>query len=124
MSAWWAAFFKGYVLADAIYVVVLLIVVACLWRGQHKGKIDLWDLVTATGKQGTVRTDARKLFEVGAFVVMTVGFSYLLLIGRMSEFYAGIYVGAFVGARYLRDREQRLNKQMDMKGVQPDASKP
>jgi len=115
MSAWLSDFFKGYVLADAIYVATLLIVVVCLWRMHRDGHIRLWDLVTATDKQGFIRTDARKMFEAGAFVVMTVGFSYLLLVNKMTEFYAVIYVGAFVSARYLRDREQRLNRQIEMK---------
>ncbi len=125
MSGWWAEFFKGYVLADAIYMVTLLVVIACLWRGQRDGLINLWDLVTSTDKASKVRTDARKMFEAGTFVVMTVGFSYLLLIGKMTEFYAAIYVGAFVTARIFRDREQRLNKLMEMThGAKPEEGKP
>ena len=122
--SWWEAFFKGYVLADAIYVLALIVVVHCLWRGQRQRHINLWDIVTSTDRQGLTLTDGRKLFEVGVFVVMTVGFSYLLLIGKMSEFYAGIYVGSFIGARALRDREQRLNKQLGLTGGEKGGDTP
>lgn len=111
---WLEVFFRGYVLADAIYVFTLAMVIICLYKGQRQASINLWDMVTSTDRQGAVRTDGRKFFEVGVFVVMTVGFSYLLLIGKMSEFYAVIYVGSFIGARALRDREQRLNKQLGL----------
>jgi hypothetical protein len=95
--------------APWIYVATLVALVLCLARGQRKGEINLWDLVTATDRQGQKRTDGRKLFETGAFLVMTTAFAYWALIDRLTEWYALIYVGAFVAARSLRDREQRLN---------------
>ena len=95
------------------YIGTLVIVVWCLYRGQRSGKIDLWDTVRATGKDGKTFTDSRKMFEVGAFVVMTTAFAYWAIIDRLSEAYAAIYVGAFVAARSLRDREQRLNRMLD-----------
>lgn len=96
-------------LAPAIYVAILLCLVLCLARGHRTGEINLWELVTATDRGGNKRTDGRKLFETGAFVVMTTAFAYWALVGRLTEWYALIYVGAFVAARSLRDREQRLN---------------
>ena len=98
--------------APAAYIVTLLVVVWCLYRGHRAGKIDLWDTVRA-GRDGKVFTDPTKLFLAGAFVVMTVGFSYLTLIDKMSEFYAGLYLATFAGAKWARDREQRLNRQLD-----------
>ena len=44
---------------------------------------------------------------------MTIGFSYLVVQGKLTEFYAAIYVGAFVTARIFRDREQRLNRKIE-----------
>jgi len=90
-------------------VLVLLFIVWCLYRGHRAGHINLWEVVTATDKRGITRTDSRKMFEAGAFVVMTIGFAYLVVQGKLTEVYAAIYVGAWVTARYLRDREQRLN---------------
>ena len=91
-----------------IYIATLVVLVLCLARGQARGNIDLWDLVRAS-KGEKVFTDGRKLFETGAFAVMTITFCYLALLDKLSEMYATIYVGAFVTARFLRDREQRLN---------------
>lgn len=104
---------EAYWPADYIYVSVLVIIVLCLYRGHRQGHINLWEIVTATDKQGQVRTDSRKLFEAGAFVVMTIGFAYLVVQDKLSEFYAAIYVGAFVTARIFRDRERRLEKALD-----------
>jgi len=112
-----------YFIADWLYLALLLTAILCLWRGQRAGVIDLWDTVRTTkkGQDGQYRTytDGRKLFEVGAFVVMTCGFSYLVIQGKLTEFYAVIYVSAFVTARSLRDREQRLNRALDGQGVPP-----
>lgn len=103
-----------YYVADWLYLAILLTAVLCLYRGHRSGTVDLWDVVRATNKDGKVFTDPRKLFEAGAFVVMTVYFSHAALQGKMTEWYAAIYVGAFVAARYARDREQRLNRQIDL----------
>ena len=103
----------GYWAADYVYVLTLIIVVLCMYRGQRERNINLWDCVRATTKDGKIVTDARKLFEAGAFVVMTVAFSYLVVQDKLTEFYAAIYVSAFVAARSLRDREQRLNRLID-----------
>lgn len=104
----------NYWLADYIYFAAILMVTFCLWRGHRTGQINLWDAVTTTARDGRVRTDARKLYEAGAFVVMTIAFSYLVVQDKLSEGYAAIYVGAFVTAKFLRDREQRLNRQIDV----------
>lgn len=99
--------------AQIIYVTVMFWLCICLGFGHRKGKINLWELVTATDKQGNHRTDSRKLFETGAFLVMTIGFAFLVVVGKLTEFYALIYVGTFVAARSMRDREQRLNRIID-----------
>jgi len=103
----------GYWAADYIYCITLLIVVLCLYRGQREKHINLWECVTSTDKEGRTRTDARKLWEAGVFVVMTVAFAYLVVQDKLTEFYAAIYVGSFLAARSMRDREQRLNRIID-----------
>lgn len=114
MMAHLTKFFEGYGPHDAMYVAALLVVVLVLVVGHLRHKINLWELVTATDKTGVLRTDSRKMFECGAFVVMTVAFSYLVIVGKMTEFYATIYVAAFVAARTLRDLAQLKDKALEM----------
>jgi hypothetical protein len=116
-----AKFFEGYGPHDAMYVIALALVALLLAIGHLRGKINMWDLVTSTDSKDIVRTDPRKMFECGAFVVMTIAFSYLTIVGKMTEFYATIYVGAFVAARTLRDFAQLKDKALEMT---KDAVKP
>lgn len=104
---------------QGVYVCALLVLVACLYRGHRAGKIDLWELVTATDKSGRTRTDSRKLFECGAFLVMSIAFSYLAMLDKLSEAYLFIYAGSWVTARIMRDREQRLNRKIDLDVLKP-----
>ena len=66
------------------------------------------DLITATDKKGQIRLDARKCFEAGCFLASTWAFVFLTANGKLTEFFFAGYMGAWVGARYLRDREKRL----------------
>lgn len=109
-----------YYIADWLFLTMLTVAVLCLYRGHRNHDVDLWDVIR-TGKGGKSYTDPRKLYEAGAFVVMTVGFAHMTIQGKLTEAYAGIYVGAWVAARYLRDREQRLNKALDL-GLTPNTS--
>lgn len=72
-------------------------------------KPDLLDLLTATDKRGHTRFDARKCWEAGAFSVSTWAFVYIVMANRLTEWFMAIYMGSWVAARFLRDREQRLN---------------
>ena len=71
---------------------------------------NLTDLITSTDKTGKVRYDARKCFEAGAFLTSTWGFVFLTASFKLTEFFFIGYMSAWVGARFLRDREQRLSK--------------
>lgn len=68
-----------------------------------------WDYVTSTPKDGKTRFDARKTWEAGAFLVSTVAFAWLVYSDRLTEWFFVGYMGTWVGARWLRDREQRLS---------------
>lgn len=68
-----------------------------------------WDYVTAS-RDGVVRFDARKTWEAGAFLVSTWAFVQLTLANNLTETFLVVYMGAWIGARFMRDREQRLNK--------------
>lgn len=103
-----------YYVADWLYLAMLVTAVLCLYRGHRSGAVNLWDVIRTT-KDGHQYVDPRKLFEAGAFVVTTVAFSHMTIQGKLNEWFVITYLGAFVTARYLRDREQRLNKEIDLK---------
>ena len=69
---------------------------------------NLRDLITSTDKEGRVRIDARKCFEAGCFLTSTWGFVYLVTANRFTEFYFAGYMGAWIGARFMCDREKRM----------------
>lgn len=79
----------------------------------HKDKRlpNLTDLLTSTDRKGKVRFDARKCFEAGAFLASTWAFIFLTAQGKLTETYLTVYMGAWVVARTMRDREQRLTTQ-------------
>lgn len=69
-----------------------------------------WDYITSTDKHGKVRFDARKTWEAGAFVASTWAFILFSWRGTLTEFFFVGFMTTWVGARFLRDREQRLSK--------------
>ena len=72
-----------------------------------------WDYVTSTDSKGIIRFDARKTFEAGAFTVSTLAFIYLTDKDNLTEWFFFTYMVSWTAARYLRDREQRLSKQIN-----------
>ena len=78
---------------------------------RSKDMPSLTDLITSTDKKGRIRLDPRKCFEAGAFLTTTWAFVFLTASGKLTEFYMTAYVGAWVLARSMRDREQRLSQQ-------------
>lgn len=101
--------FTVHQLGNIVYICTMLLVALCLARGHRSGDINLWHVIT-TEKNGKVFTDGRKLFEAGAFFATFVTFYYFTVTDTMTEWYVLIFLGAWTGARWLRDREQRLNK--------------
>jgi hypothetical protein len=100
--------------AQWIYVAVFLWCCICLLVGHRAGKINLWDCITTT-KDSRTFTDAKKLAYIGAFVVMSVTFAYWGMVDRLTEWYALLYVGAWVTGKFLGDREQRLQQEIKAK---------
>lgn len=105
-------------IGNFVYILTFVVVALIVLGGHARGKIDLWDLVTATDRTGKRRTDGRKLAEMGAFFVMTVSFYFLTITGKMSEWYAGLYAAAWVGARAWRDFAQIKHDQVKRQGDQ------
>ncbi len=110
---------SGYILGDYLYAFGIALFYGLLLLQHRRGALDLNDLITSTDKKGKTRVDGRKLGEIGAWYVMTLGFWYLVVHDKVTEFYVIAYLGAFVTARFLRDREQRLNKQIDIAAGKP-----
>lgn len=100
-------------LAPWVYIGTLVLCVICLGVGHRTKAINLWDCVTTT-KGGQVFTDPKKLAYIGAFVLMGTAFAYLALLDRLTEWYAGAFVSAFVIGKWLGDREQRLNRAIEV----------
>jgi hypothetical protein len=107
--------FEGYGPHDAMYILVLFFTICWFLAGHITGKISIWEMVTTTDRTGKVRTDPRKLMEFSAFLVMTYGFSYLIITNHLSDWYALTYVAAFVAARTARDFAQLKDKALSIK---------
>jgi hypothetical protein len=93
----------------AVMVALVAIAAISLWLVQRDPKQpDLLDLLTSTDKTGKLRFDSRKCFEAGAFATSTWAFVHLTLTHQLTEWFLAAYIGAWVFARTMRDREQRL----------------
>ena len=98
------------VMSTVLLIGGVIVGVTLIRMHRDKSLPSLFDLVTATDKAGTVRLDARKCWEAGAFLTSTWAFVFLTAGGKLTEFYFTGYMGAWVIARSMRDREQRLMK--------------
>ena len=106
---------------NIIYLLTLVIGVFCIARGHRQGKINLWELVTSTDRNGVVRTDGRKLFEVIGMSVMVITFYFLTITARLSEWYVLIFAVSVIGARIARDIAQIKQAAL---GAQPPPAVP
>lgn len=97
-----------------IYIFTLLWPLLCLTYLHAKGKIDLLSSITIS-KDDKTYVDGKKLAYVGAFAAATIAFAYLAVTDRFSEWYVSAYLLAFVGGKWLGDREQRLSKAAEAK---------
>jgi hypothetical protein len=84
--------------------------ITLLQMHRDRTKPTLFDVITSTDRRGKVRLDSRKCFEAGAFLASTWAFVFLTAQGKLTETYLTVYMGAWVVARTMRDREQRLSK--------------
>lgn len=81
------------------------------WRlNRQDNGLDFSDLITSTDRKGRVRVDARKCFELGAFLTSTAVFAFITVVDKLTEWFFVGYMTAWVGARWLRDRERRLDR--------------
>lgn len=104
------------IIIQAIMGLILLVggslaLVSLIRMHRNKDMPSLNDLITSTDRKGKVRLDPRKCFEAGAFLTTTWAFVFLTASGKLTEWFLTVYVGAWVIARTMRDREQRLSQQ-------------
>ena len=93
--------------------IVLTIVIICavimlwLWQRDGDNNIEISDLVCKDG-----RLDEKKFTRLGAWAVSTWGFVFLIMDGKMSEWYFAGYMGAWVANaildKYLNSRSPNL----------------
>ena len=86
----------------------VIIGVTMIRMHRDKSLPSLFDLLTSTDRTGTVRLDARKCFEAGAFVPSTWIVIFITAAGKFNEMAFGLYMATYTAARFLRDREKRL----------------
>lgn len=101
--------FLGYWPADFIFSLGVVLMFAVLWYLHLSGRINLIDCITSTDKQGCTRTDPRKLIEFATWYALTLTLVYIVVQDKLTEWFIMAYIGGATTARFLRDREQRLN---------------
>lgn len=89
----WHSFLKinigmGVLLAFAVSFLILLLVV---WHKDSKSKVDLTDLICKDNK-----LDEKKFTRLGAWIVSTWGFVYLILANKFTEWYFTGYMAIWV----------------------------
>jgi hypothetical protein len=93
-----------------VLAITVLMLILILWNF-HKdcnNRLDLKDLISHDG-----RISETKFMRMGAFVVSTWGFVYLILDERFSEWYFAGYMAAWTGnallSKYLSIRDSHQN---------------
>ena len=106
---------SDYVLNGLLALMALAIAISFIrYNADPKyDKFNLIDLITT--KDGKLHRPA--VMEFGAFVLMTWGFIVLINRNRLAEWYAAIYVGAFVVrsaySAWLRQKGEREERDQD-----------
>jgi hypothetical protein len=73
-------------------ILTFLIVLLYVWHKDSSSKIDLTDLICSNGK-----IDEKKFTRLGAWIVSTWGFVYLILDSKFTEWYFTGYITVWVG---------------------------
>lgn len=93
-------------------VVFFLIVILVLWHRDSKSKIDLKDLICKDGK-----LDEKKFTRLGAWIVSTWGFVYLILTHKFTEWYftgyMAIWVSNAIVDKYLSNKKDNEKNGID-----------
>lgn len=86
-------------------VVFFLIMLLIIWHRDSASRIDLKDLICKDNK-----LDEKKFTRLGAWIVSTWGFIYLILDGKFTEWYftgyMAIWVGNAIVDKYLNNKNE------------------
>jgi len=103
----WAAVFKMHVGMSVVLGMIMCFVLALLyvWHRDSRSRVDLTDLICKDN-----RLDEKKFTRLGAWIVSTWGFVYLILDGKFTEWYFVGYMTVWVGNaifdKYLNNKKQ------------------
>lgn len=105
----------GVVLGVVVFFLIALLIV---WHKDSRSRIDLKDLICKDN-----RLDEKKFTRLGAWIVSTWGFVYLILSNKFTEWYftgyMAIWVGNAIVDKYLTTRnDQQLKDNKDNKDNQ------
>ncbi len=73
-------------------ILIFLLILLYIWHKDSKSKIDLTDLICSDEK-----IDEKKFTRLGAWIVSTWGFVYLILDNKFTEWYFTGYIAVWVG---------------------------
>jgi hypothetical protein len=90
----WETISKMHVSMSAVLAMIAVFLIAILyaWHRDSASKIDLTDLICSDNK-----IDEKKFTRLGAWIVSTWGFVYLMLDGKFTEWYFAGYMAIWVG---------------------------
>ena len=109
-STWdWTTISKMHVSMSVVLAMIVIFLIAILyaWHRDSDSKVDLKDLICKDGQ-----LDEKKFTRLGAWIVSTWGFVYLVLDGKFTEWYftgyMAIWVGNAIMDKYLNNRSKAL----------------
>ena len=114
----------GYWPADFLFAFGVALMFAVLWILHIRGQINLVECLTATDRKGIIRTDARKMIEFCTWYILSLGFVYIVVQDKLTEWYVVAYISGATLTRYLRDREQRMPQKQRSSIDNPDERSP
>jgi hypothetical protein len=90
----WETISKMHVSMSAVLAMIAVFLIAILyaWHRDSASKVDLTDLICSDNK-----IDEKKFTRLGAWIVSTWGFVYLMLDGKFTEWYFAGYMAIWVG---------------------------
>lgn len=103
----WETISKMHVSMSAVLAMIAVFLIAILyaWHRDSASKVDLTDLICSDNK-----IDEKKFTRLGAWIVSTWGFVYLMLDGKFTEWYFAGYMAIWVGNaivdKYLNNKKQ------------------
>lgn len=103
----------GYWPADFVFAAGVALMFLVLLLLHLQGKINLVECLQSTDRRGIVRTDPRKMIEFCTWYILTLGFVYIVVHDKLTEWYVAAYISGATLTRFLRDREKRMAPQAE-----------